>query len=72
MKAELLFRCQDGVYRPVFAGSFVQLDHPGIIVDSTLQFSLQAPTPSYLYTTCTTLEWLSNYANGRRYRVVTV
>ena len=58
--------CQDGVCRLVFAGSFVQLNHPGVTVDATLQFSYQAPTPSYLYTTCTTLEWLSNYASGRR------
>ena len=63
---------QDGVHRLVFAGNFVQLNHPGVTVDATLQFSHQAPTPSYLYTTITTLEWLSNYASGRRYRVVTV
>ena len=64
--------CQDGVYRLVFAGNFVQLNHPGVTVDATLQFSYQAPTPSYLYTTFTKLEWLSNYASGRRCRVVTV
>ena len=62
----------DGAYRLVFAGSFVQLNHPGVTVDATLQFSYRAPTPSYLYTTCATREWLSNYASGRRYRVVTV
>ena len=73
MNGELLFpAAARTVYRLVFAGSFVQLNHPGVTVDATLQFSYQAPTPSYLYTTCTTLEWLSNYASGRRYRVVTV
>ena len=51
--------CQDGVYRLVFAGNFMQLNHPGVTVDATLQFSYQAPTPG-------------NYASGRRYRVVTV
>ena len=63
---------QDGVYRLVFTEHFAQLTHPGITIEATLQFSYHAPTPSYLYTSFTTLEWLCTYAGGRRYRTVTV
>ena len=63
--------CQDGVYRLVFAGSFVQLDHPGVL--SMLPFSSLTKHPLHRIFTPHALRLMaSNYASGRRYCVVTV